>query len=293
MNVRHAREVLKSFVTGVSLITTSGSLGANVSAAEWTYVVSYNPFLLSVHLNPLEATHETIVKRREFGVNVVSERQVRQMEVAGNFSRYRTHKLSSSLFRVFPAALIDVPMISGARLNAECRLFKAVRLGDHTAFIGEVLSFHVKQKARPLAYRQGPYRLGSRIRRKAGLSIAVTPAHHLGRSVLAIDGLLTLPLNSSTPLTVELHGSGGQSAILHRVLRPNSRTFHFDVPIAPPGLSRRWQVTAEVRGLRGRATIASRDGNWAEYDSSEKRALKADRVRSRGAQSDREHGRRR
>ncbi|MFZ1023498.1 MAG: flavin reductase family protein [Thermoplasmata archaeon] len=268
MNVRRAHEVLKSFVTGVSLVTTQGPLGANVSAAEWTYVVSYNPFLLSVHINPDQATHAAIVKSRAFGISVVSERQVRQLGFAGTFSRFRTNKLTSDLFRVFPASRIDVPLISGARLNAECRLVRTIRLGDHTEFVGEVLSYHVARKERPLAYRQGPYRLGGRIRRKSGLSVALTLTNRDRGGALAVDGLLTTPSASPTPLVLEFRGPGGCSMVRRRLLRPHSLIYHFEVSLGSHRLAGTWRVTASARGQVGRATVVVRVGKHAvdDYD---------------------------
>ncbi len=108
-------EAYRLFTTSVALITTAGRRGPNVMAAEWTFNVSYEPFLISVHIAPDEATHEAIVETGEFGVNLVAEEQRVAMAFAGHFSRLDVDKLSSEAFETYPAKRIRAPMISGVR----------------------------------------------------------------------------------------------------------------------------------------------------------------------------------
>ena len=42
-------------------------------------------------------------------------------------------------FRFYSAKNIKVLMVEGAVLNAECRLFKEIELGDHVMLVGEVV----------------------------------------------------------------------------------------------------------------------------------------------------------
>ena len=87
-------DAFRLFTTTVGFITTNGRRGPNVMAAEWTFNVSYDPFLISVHVAPGEATHEAIVETGEFGVNLVAEHQRVAMAFAGHFSQHEVDKVS-------------------------------------------------------------------------------------------------------------------------------------------------------------------------------------------------------
>jgi flavin reductase (DIM6/NTAB) family NADH-FMN oxidoreductase RutF len=55
-----AKDAQKYFVTGVSMITSTGPLRDNVMAAEWTMQISYDPLLIAVFIHPDAATFKNI-----------------------------------------------------------------------------------------------------------------------------------------------------------------------------------------------------------------------------------------
>ena len=117
------RDAFPAFTTTCALITTDGPHGPNVMAAEWTFNVSYRPFLILVAIDPGNRTHDMILESQEFGVNLVAEDQVAAMGFAGHYSKADTDKLSSEAFDTFPAKHIRAPLIRGALLAAGIVLF--------------------------------------------------------------------------------------------------------------------------------------------------------------------------
>jgi flavin reductase (DIM6/NTAB) family NADH-FMN oxidoreductase RutF len=188
-------------------------------AAECTFIVSGNPFLISVHLSPRDATHDAIIDKGEFGVSLVGEDQVAAMGFAGHFTHHETDMLSSELFEIYPAKKIDAPMIKGCPVNLECKLVQTVSMGDHTAFVGEVVEFAVDPTKKPVAYRRGAYQLGPRIERAHGIGVAVTPRVCKPGSDIAIDGELTCSERAGRDVAVTL-----ESGVGVRVLAGSSRT---------------------------------------------------------------------
>lgn len=199
-----ANEAYRLFTTGVALITTNGRLGPNVMAAEWTFNVSYEPFLISVHIEPGEATHDAIQETKEFGVNLVSEEQLTAMAFAGHFTRHETDKLSSEMFETYPPTKIHAPMIKGCLLNAECRLIAQYPIGDHTAFIGEVIAFSHDREKRPVVLHRGSHRLGDRIQRGVQVGVAVTPSRASAASEIIVEGELAAPDRSGRRVEIQL-----------------------------------------------------------------------------------------
>lgn len=156
------------FVTNLGLITSNGLHGNNIMTAEWMHHVSYSPGLIAVNIRPSDATHENIIKSKEFGVNVAAFDQNVVSSVAGSSSGKSIDKIKVLMdlgVEFYEAKKIDVLMMKGAALNAECRLVKAIELGDHTMFVGEVVEISSIDK-QPLVYHGGKYwELGEQIKK--------------------------------------------------------------------------------------------------------------------------------
>jgi len=150
MDLPYGEERTKQFVTNVGLITSNGRYGYDIMACEWTHQVSYMPGLIAVCVNFKDATNANISKAREFGVNLCASNQNVLSSIAGNYSGKNYNKIEALRelgFKFFKAKKIDAMMVEGAAMNAECRLFKKINLGDHTTFVGEVVELYpVKAK---------------------------------------------------------------------------------------------------------------------------------------------------
>ncbi len=148
------------FITNVGLITSNGRWGHNVMAAEWTHHISYSPGLVAVNIGPEDATTDNIMGSKEFGVNLAAENQNVLSSVSGRSTGKEVDKiavLKELGFEFYKARKIDVLMIKGSALNAECKVVKHEEAGDHTMFVGEVVELLVDENIRPLAYHDGKY----------------------------------------------------------------------------------------------------------------------------------------
>lgn len=170
--------VHRYFATTVGLITTKGNKhGQNVMAAEWTMHVSYDPMLIAifVHESP---TYWNIEETRVFGVNIASDDQAELANIAGGYSGVEIDKLAiPRTFATYKAKQIDVPMIKGCSLNAECKVTAIEKMGDHIMVVGEAISAKFDEKKFPLIYTRGNYRKLSRSKIPSGRkAVRVTAA---------------------------------------------------------------------------------------------------------------------
>jgi flavin reductase (DIM6/NTAB) family NADH-FMN oxidoreductase RutF len=157
------------FATTVGLITTKGSKhGQNVMAAEWTMHIAYEPMLIAIFVHD-SPTYWNIEETRVFGVNLASEDQAELVNIAGGYSGIEIEKLAiPRTFSTYGAKHIDVPMIKGCSLNAECKVTKIEKIGDHIMVVGEALSAKFDEKKFPLIYTRGNYRKLSRSKIPSG-----------------------------------------------------------------------------------------------------------------------------
>jgi len=129
------------FATSIGLITSNGPHGHNIMACEWTHHLSYSPGLIAVSLGPTKPTVENIRMSKEFGISLCATDQTVLASVAGGYSGRHFDKISALKelgFQFYQGDSIDVLMVKGASLSAECKLFKEVTFGDHVMLIGEV-----------------------------------------------------------------------------------------------------------------------------------------------------------
>jgi flavin reductase (DIM6/NTAB) family NADH-FMN oxidoreductase RutF len=147
------------FITNVGLITSHGPHGHNIMSAEWTHHISYSPGLIAVCVGFGKATLENIRATKEFGVNICSTGQSAMANVSGGSSGKEVDKIGALKelgFKFYEGKKIGALMVEGASLNAECRLFKEITMGDHVMLVGEVAEASVSGRE-PLAYHKGMY----------------------------------------------------------------------------------------------------------------------------------------
>lgn len=158
MDIPWGSDIAAKFITNVGLITSKGPYGDNIMAAEWTHHVSYSPGLVMVNIGFGKATEVNIKKSKEFGVSIASTGQNIVASIAGGSSGKEVNKikvLEELGVGFYKAKKIDAFMVKGAAANIECKLVKAIELGDHLACIGEAV--HVSVGGEPLIYHGGKY----------------------------------------------------------------------------------------------------------------------------------------
>lgn len=155
------REVMRNLAAGVTVVTTEveGEF-YGMTATSFTSV-SLEPMLVQVTLDKSSRTHAALTASRKFAVNILGADQ-----------EALARKCSESLaMDRFDAADIKtgetgVPLIVGSIGTLECMLVEEVEGGDHTVFVGEVVSGFA-DGGPPLIYFQGEYR---RLDQQGGLS---------------------------------------------------------------------------------------------------------------------------
>ncbi len=160
MNLPWGDERTKQFVTNVGLITSNGPYDYDIMAAEWTHHVSYEPGLIAVCINPNDATHANISKTKEFGISLCASDQNIISSISGGSSGKNINKIEALKelgFKFFKAKKINVLLVKEAAMNAECKLFKEIKLGDHTTFVGEIAELYPVSGKEPLVYHAQKY----------------------------------------------------------------------------------------------------------------------------------------
>jgi flavin reductase (DIM6/NTAB) family NADH-FMN oxidoreductase RutF len=125
----------------VVLVTCCDAAGkVNVLTVAWQTPLSHNPPLLGISLNQRHYSHALIAESGEFALNVVGEGFCEAVEMCGICSGRDTDKVAEAGLGLIPAQRIRPPLIAGALAHLECIVKEQVQAGDHTFFVGEIVS---------------------------------------------------------------------------------------------------------------------------------------------------------
>jgi flavin reductase (DIM6/NTAB) family NADH-FMN oxidoreductase RutF len=139
------REAIGHFATGVTIITTThGGEPAGMTASAVSSL-SLDPVLLLVCIDNRLPTHTAIEASRRFTVNVLGEESA---ELALRFARPAKDKFAG--VPLLPDS--DPPVLEAAIAHFLCEVEERLPGGDHSIFVGRVLSCGATPGRRPLLY---------------------------------------------------------------------------------------------------------------------------------------------
>lgn len=150
------RKSLAAFATGVTVVTVGGDAPHGMTANSFTSV-SFDPPLILVCVRREAAMHRLLGTTGQFGVSVLVDHQ----EAVARYFANRWRHLGSAEFdhvEWSPGPLTEVPLINGALAAFECELWRSYDGGDHTIFVGRLLSLHRRSDSDALLFFDGRFR---------------------------------------------------------------------------------------------------------------------------------------
>jgi flavin reductase (DIM6/NTAB) family NADH-FMN oxidoreductase RutF len=149
------RQVLRRWVSGVTILTTRHRGGVHGMTANSFSSVSLDPPLVLVCVDRRNRTHEYLQGEGVFGIHILSEGQQELSERCAGRRGEGGNQLHDVAHHEGAAG---APILEDCLASLECRLLHTYEGGDHTIFVGEVVSSHVHEDRRPLVYSNGAYR---------------------------------------------------------------------------------------------------------------------------------------
>ncbi|MCG5216091.1 flavin reductase family protein [Streptosporangium sp. KLBMP 9127] len=150
------RHAFGTFATGVTVVTTGGQVPHAMTANSFTSV-SLDPPLLLVCIGRGAVMHHCLSMAGSFGVSVLAAHQEDEARHFAN--RYRA--LGAAQFEEVDWAegeVTGVPLIAGAVAQFECHVWRCYDGGDHTIFIGKVVSVNQQSDSDGLLVYRGQFK---------------------------------------------------------------------------------------------------------------------------------------
>lgn len=144
---REFRLALSHFASGVTVVTTHDAedlVGITVSAFA---SLSLDPPLVLICIDHRARSHDAIAQTGMFAVNILTDQQE---EVARRFASHIQDKFRPGDYRLSEQGL---PLLGEVLATIECRLVNTLPGGDHSIYVGQVLSVDVHFGQPLLHYR--------------------------------------------------------------------------------------------------------------------------------------------
>ena len=122
----------------VSCIDKEGK--ANVITLAWSMPVSINPPMVVVSIAPKRHSHRLIEETKELVINIPTMNIVQETLFCGRRSGRTYDKFKETRLTTLPAKIVKPPIIKECVAHLECKLEEQITAGDHTLFIGRVLT---------------------------------------------------------------------------------------------------------------------------------------------------------
>ncbi|MFE9207050.1 flavin reductase family protein [Micromonospora sp. NPDC007230] len=155
-DTKQLRGAFGTFATGVTVVTVGGPAPHGMTANSFTSV-SLDPPLVLVCVERRAVMHEALQAAGTFGVSVLA---ADQEKIARHFAD-KWRPLGRAQFDAVdwvPGRATGAPLIEGALARFECTLSRAYDGGDHTIFIGRLLSVERQREEEPVLFFRGRFR---------------------------------------------------------------------------------------------------------------------------------------
>ena len=118
---------------------------ANVITLAWSMPVSISPPMVATSIAPKRYSHQLIQESKEFVVNVPTMDIVRETLFCGRRSGRIYDKFKEARLTPLPAKMVQPPVIKECVAHLECKLHRQITTGDHTLFVGRVLTAYADE----------------------------------------------------------------------------------------------------------------------------------------------------
>ncbi|MGW1764061.1 flavin reductase family protein [Streptomyces sp. NPDC002073] len=153
---KQLRGVLGAFPTGVTVVTVGGDAPRGMTANSFTSV-SLAPPLVLICVNKDAVMHQKLALSPEFSVSVLA---AGQDDVARHFANH-SRPVGVGQFENIdwvPGRSGDAPLIAGAVAHLECEKWRVYDGGDHTIYLGKVLTAGRRTTGDALLFSGGRFR---------------------------------------------------------------------------------------------------------------------------------------
>ena len=168
-----AREIWKPgnmlYPVPAVMVTVGDGEKSNIITIAWAGTINSDPAMVSISVRKSRYSHEFLINKKEFVINLVTKKLAYAMDYCGVKSGRDVDKFKEMNLTKGKASKVNVPIIEESPVNIECKVKEVISLGSHDMFISEVVAVSVDKRymnkdgrfnleaANLIAYSHGKY----------------------------------------------------------------------------------------------------------------------------------------
>jgi flavin reductase (DIM6/NTAB) family NADH-FMN oxidoreductase RutF len=143
MDADAKKTALRMIPYGLFVLTARGKDGRMTAATiNWVTQASFAPPLVAIGVKTDSQTHALIEDSGDFVLNVIAKGDTKLAYTFFKPAAVKENTIGGESF--VPGTVVAAPVLDKAPAHVECKVVEAVRRGDHTVFVGEVVEAAVK-----------------------------------------------------------------------------------------------------------------------------------------------------
>jgi flavin reductase (DIM6/NTAB) family NADH-FMN oxidoreductase RutF len=148
------KNALRKMTYGLYVATARDSESTAGGTINWISQASFEPPLIMAGIKRDSRLHQAIENSKAFAVHVVGKTQ---KALATSFFRGATEENGKLNGYAFTLGTTGSPVLTDLPAWFECRVLDAIRRGDHTIFVGEVVDAGVRSEEDALTIRDAGF----------------------------------------------------------------------------------------------------------------------------------------
>ena len=149
------RTIIGHFATGVTVITSHDGDRLHGMTANAVSSLSLDPVMVLICIDKTTHAHEVIMASGVFAVNILGEHQETLSRI---FAKKGEPEAGSLRGQPYRTGETGTPILADCLAFIECRVASTLDGGDHTIFLGSVVSEGViSDDVKPLLFYRGGY----------------------------------------------------------------------------------------------------------------------------------------
>jgi flavin reductase (DIM6/NTAB) family NADH-FMN oxidoreductase RutF len=140
----------------VLVVSVDENRRPNLIALGWNMPTSITPPMAAISINHESLSQRLIHEEGEFVLVFPSKEMEDAVMYCGTHSGRDVDKFKETGLTAVEAKYVKPPLVEEAVVNMECRVIGELVTGDHTLFVGEILTAYVSEEPRKALFNLGP-----------------------------------------------------------------------------------------------------------------------------------------
>lgn len=144
----------------ILVVSSDGNRRDNLIALGWMMQTSIDPQMVAISVNTMSLSHQLIEESGDFVLVIPSEEMEEAVMFCGTHSGRDVDKFKATGLSAVKSRHVKPSLVDEAVVNMECKVVGKLKTGDHTIFVGEILSAFVSEESRKVLFNLGPHDQG-------------------------------------------------------------------------------------------------------------------------------------